>query len=331
MIYKRIGCSSVSSIGLGTFGIKDMPWILFKMAFANEIKFIDTSENYNTEEMIGNIVKKNERDDIFIATKVTPEHLSYDDVIKSAEGSLKRLRTDYIDLYQVHWPNPSINIEETMSAMNKLLSDGKIKHVGVSNFSLRQLCEARKFCDVESIQNEYNLFDRTAESDILPYCNNAHIAFVAYKPLDTGRKSILQEIILLNMSIRYQKSIVSIILRWLISHNSVIAIPKTSNVSHLRENADIDFKLKDSDIKILDDAFKTNVIEIPIKCIKSDDKGLEKFSPNPEVLAQSIDNGEELKPIRVKKYGDGYYLTGGKVRYWAYMLAKRDKIKAIIR
>lgn len=334
MIHKNIGGTDVSAIGLGTYGLKDMPWILLKMAFANGITFIDTAENYNTEEMIGKVIKKNERAKVFIATKVSPEHLSYDNVLKSAESSLRKLQTDYIDLYQIHWPNPAIRIDETMSAMNKLVKDGKIRYIGVSNFSIKQLRAAREISVISAVQNEYNLFDRTAEDEMLPYCNDANIAFIAYKPLDCGHLipySVLKELTLLNMSIRYRKSIASIILRWLVSHKPVMAIPKTSNVSHLRENADVDYDFDENDIKLLGRTFKTKVVDLSLKDIWVDSSNLEHYIPNPEILAQSLLNGDELKPIRVSRHNGKYVVVEGKARYWAYMLANRDKIKAIIR
>ena len=102
------------------------------------LNFLDTAEIYSdgySEELVGRAVKGN-RDRVFISTKFSPENSSYKDVLKAAEGSLRRLNTDYIDLYQAHWPNPKISVAETMAAMEKLLADGKIRQIGLSNLSL---------------------------------------------------------------------------------------------------------------------------------------------------------------------------------------------------
>ena len=127
---------------------------------------------------------------MFIATKFSPENNNHDNVLASAEGSLKRLNTSYIDLYQVHWPNPSIPIEETMTALDKLLKDGKVRFVGLSNFSQREMEEAQKFIDpvkIVSNQVEYNLFDRFIETSLMPYMSKSNSSIIAYSPLDKGK------------------------------------------------------------------------------------------------------------------------------------------------
>ena len=126
---------------------------------------IDTAEMYgggHSEELVGLAINDFDRDSLFITTKVLPEHLRYKDVIKSAEGSLKRLKTDYIDLYLIHIPNPKIPIKETMQAMDLLLSQQKIRFIGVSNFSCQQLKEAQGSTENKIVNNqiEYNLLTR---------------------------------------------------------------------------------------------------------------------------------------------------------------------------
>ncbi len=109
------------------------------------MRFIDTAEMYghgHSEEIVAKAVKS-QRDNVFIASKVSREHLHYDDVIRACEFSLKRLETDYVDLYQVHWPNDNIPIAETIKALEHLAAEGKIHHIGVSNFSVQQTREAQ--------------------------------------------------------------------------------------------------------------------------------------------------------------------------------------------
>ncbi|MFW9924655.1 MAG: aldo/keto reductase, partial [Candidatus Thorarchaeota archaeon] len=145
----------VSRIGLGTLalghprkGIQDKNEIfnIINYALDNGINFIDTAEEYSgglTEQYIGEVIKeRNERDDVIVCTKVMPIHLSYSNVLKATENSLKRLQTDYIDILLVHWPWCYNPISETMKAMDKLLSEGKIRYVGLSNFQNALVQEA---------------------------------------------------------------------------------------------------------------------------------------------------------------------------------------------
>ena len=112
------------------------------------------------------------RDDVFVATKVSSSHFTYDDLIEAADDSLKRLRTDYIDLYQLHWPSQSVPIEETMRAMDRLVEEGKVRFIGVSNFSVTQLEEAQATTGNKIVSNQvsYSLVEREIERELLPYC-----------------------------------------------------------------------------------------------------------------------------------------------------------------
>lgn len=355
---KIIGKSNdrISAIGMGTMGIggffsKDSSQDNF---FINVLKrgidlgltLIDTAEAYgagHSEDLIGYAIKDC-RKKVFVATKVSPEHLSYEDVIKSAEGSLRRLQTDYIDLYQIHWPNPIIPMEETFRALENLVNDGKVRQVGVSNFSLKQLKSANEIFfkgRIASLEVEYNLFDRTIENEILPYCEQNNITVIAYSPLDHGRISDIdvKSKIMQNIAQKYNKTIAQIILQWLITKPPVVAIPKASSIDHLKENADAaDFDLDKEDVESIDQTFKTTVVNLPTDQIEVDKKGLDKFSPGPEDLAKLIMAGDTIKPIRVIVSQDAsqkykYKLTEGKLRYWAWVFAHQGKmpIPALIR
>jgi diketogulonate reductase-like aldo/keto reductase len=144
---------------------------------------IDTAEMYRTEDAVGQAVK-GIRDRVFIATKVLGSHLRYDQVMRAAENSLRQLGTDYIDLYQIHWPNSSVPIKETMRAMEALADFGQVKYIGVSNFSVKELEEARAAMTrypIVSNQVLYNLKRRGIEKDLLPYCQQNHPVKVSVK------------------------------------------------------------------------------------------------------------------------------------------------------
>ncbi len=131
------------------------------------------------------------RDRVVYATKVFANHLKYDQVIEACDRSLKNLNTDYIDLYQIHWPSGSfkteiVPIEETMSALNLLKEQGKIRAIRVSNFSCTQLEEAAQYGRIDSLQPPYSLFWRQVESDAMPYCIEHNISILAYSLLAQG-------------------------------------------------------------------------------------------------------------------------------------------------
>ena len=272
-------------------------------------------------------------------------------VIKSVEGSLKRLNTDYIDLYQVHWPNPLIPISETMEALEKLVEQGKIKHIGVSNFSLDEFKEAQKFLQKEriiSLQVEYNLLDRTIEKEILPYCTKNNVSVIAYSPLNQGKLTWRnkQTIILDNIAKKHRKTFYQIILSWVISHSPVVALTRADSFEHLKENIlSTAFTLDKSDLKLINNTFCEQPINVPVQKIrvnKIDDrpayssvqeaiKNKLDLIPSPQILAENILSRKIFKPIRLVstkdhagKYDydlDSYDLMGEIKKYWAWIIA----------
>ena len=249
MEYRRLGRTGekVSTIGMGTwrFGTHQNPEertrqvASLKRGIELGINLIDTAEIYSSgrsEEIVGEAIK-GVRDEVFLATKVAPGNLRHDDVVRACRASLKRLGTPYVDLYQIHWPNPSIPIQETMSAMEKLVQEGLVRYVGVSNFSVAETEDARTALarnEIVSNQVEYSLANRQVESDTLPYCIKEKITLIAYSPLARGQivdsipKSVLQ---------KYNVTPAQAMLNWVTRNERVIAIPKASDISHLEENA----------------------------------------------------------------------------------------------
>ena len=183
-----------SVIGLGTGfrgGItKESPKII-EAALDLGVTLIDTAEIYGdglSEKIVGEVIK-GRRDEVVLVTKVSGDHLKYNEVLRSAEGSLRRLDTDYIDLYLVHWPNQNVPLTETMRAMERLVMEGKVRYIGVSNFDVEQLKKANEeLSRYEVIANEikYNLLERDAEEKVLPFCQKENIAILAYGPLARG-------------------------------------------------------------------------------------------------------------------------------------------------
>jgi diketogulonate reductase-like aldo/keto reductase len=224
---------------------------------------IDTAEIYGTEEVVGRAVQ-GRRTQVFLATKVSASHLSYDDVLRAAESSLRRLGTDVIDLYQIHWPNPSIPLKETLRAMEVLVDTGKVRYIGVSNFSVDNLRRAQatmQHYPIVSNQNIYNLNRRQIEPDLLPYCQQHHITVIAYTPLDHGRLALPSAHshsmrALEQVAAEVHKSLAQVALNWLTAHPQVIAIPKSNHVGRIEENCGASgWRLSPSQMQRLNAAF----------------------------------------------------------------------------
>jgi diketogulonate reductase-like aldo/keto reductase len=208
------------------------------------INLIDTAEIYQTEDIIAEAIRGQKRDDLFIATKVSGNHLGYDAVFKAAQNSLNRLKCSYIDLYQIHWPNSRVPVEETMKAMEKLVKYGKVRYIGVSNFSLDQMRRAEEALSrnkLASNQVEYNLTVRGIEKDLLPYCEQKSIAILAYQPIAQGAlahpnerlKAVMDEV----SQKHGGKTPAQIALNWLMTRSKVIfPIPRASRPERVIEN-----------------------------------------------------------------------------------------------
>jgi diketogulonate reductase-like aldo/keto reductase len=269
---------SVAAIGLGTWNMggrespdyRDDERLIEAIRYAVELgmNHIDTAEMYaagHAEELVGEAVKQFSRDEVFIATKVWPSNLRYEDVIRSCRRSLERLQLKYVDLYMVHWPNPRIPLQETMKATEKLVKDGLVRYIGVSNFDVELLEEAMNALKREEIvanQVEYSLEAREVERELIPFCERNGITVTAYTPLGKGRipaeaaSNTPRGKILAEMAQRYGKTPVQIALNWVIWRPNVITIPKAARKEHLEENAGAaGWRLTEEDYKRLSAAY----------------------------------------------------------------------------
>ena len=197
----------VSPVAIGTWAIGGWMWggtdeaesiATIRTAFEHGINLVDTAPVYGfgrSEEIVGRaIAESGLRSQVLIATKAglqweggkVSRNASRARILREVEDSLRRLRTDYIDIYQVHWPDPLITIEETADAMHMLLAQGKIRAIGVSNFSVVQMERFRDVAPLHVLQPPYNLFERDIETDLLPYCRENKIAMLGYGALCRG-------------------------------------------------------------------------------------------------------------------------------------------------
>ncbi|MCD6235523.1 MAG: aldo/keto reductase [Thaumarchaeota archaeon] len=281
MEYRPLGRTGekIAAIGLGTWRIgggmspdyshDEEAVEAIRYAIELGITHIDTAEIYgggHSEELVGEAIKAFPREEVFISTKVWSNHLRYDEVLKACERSLKRLQTNYIDLYMIHWPSSSTPLSETMKAFEKLYKDGKIRYIGVSNFTAEELEEARSHLsttDVMANQVEYSLYHRSIEKTLMPYCFKTGVTIIAYSPL--GKGAIAREAssrsrhgeLLRKIAEKYSKTPVQVALNWVIWHDQVIAIPKSIQKKHLEENARAaGWKLSEEDYRKISEAWR---------------------------------------------------------------------------
>ena len=204
MRFRNLGKSEIkiSTIIMGTFQAGKDQWIgiddtlttgAIRAAFEAGITTFDSAEAYgkgHSERILGAALA-DVRDQVVLVTKVSPNRLGYSQVLNACHSSLKNLGTDYIDLYQVHWPSGSfggkiVPIEETMAAMTKLKGQGKIRAIGVSNFSQAQVAEAAEYGCIDSVQPPYSLFWRHVEEKTMAYCSANSISILAYSSMAQG-------------------------------------------------------------------------------------------------------------------------------------------------
>lgn len=268
MKYETLHGLSLPKIGYGTWRIgggsspnpKSDSTSLTALRSALEIGYthFDTAEMYasgHSEELVGQAIRESgmKREDICITSKVLPSHLKYDDVLKACERSLRHLKMDYIDLYLIHWPSFGMKLEDTFRALNKLVRDGKVNYLGVSNFNLKLLKQSQGLSETPIITDQvpYSLSDRSyVKNDILDYCQQNDVLLTAYSPVDEGRLKVNQP--LRSAAEAHAVTPYQIALAWLISQPRVIAIPMSLNPGHIKENFEaVQIELSKAELKSL--------------------------------------------------------------------------------
>ncbi len=301
-----------SRVGLGTWAIGGWLWggtdeqdsiNTIHTAIDKGITLIDTAPAYGqgkSEEIVGKALKsRSDREKLIVATKVGLEwdennnisrNSSKERIFKEIDDSLKRLQTDYIDIYQIHWPDTGVPFEETAEAMNKLLEQGKIKSIGVSNYSAEQMEAFRKEAPIHFCQPPYNMFEREAEENVMPYCNKNEIKTITYgalcRGLLTGKmkpdtkfkgddlrkddpkfqqpryKEYLDAVekVAQFAESKYDKDIIPLAVRWVLDQGADIALWGARKPEQLAELDEIwDWSLKKQDIIIINNLINTTV------------------------------------------------------------------------
>jgi len=252
MRYETIHNLQIPKIGFGTWSIggresadpSSDAQSLAALRSALELGYthFDTAEVYaagHAEELLGQAIRQSgmAREALFITSKVSPEHLQYEDVLRCCENSLRRLDMDFIDLYLIHWPMRGMKLEDTFRALNQLVRNGKLRHLGVSNFDLKLLKQSQALSETPLLTDQvpYSLAERTyVDNGVLDYCQQNDILLTAYSPVK--RRSIKSDQKL--QAVAHARGVTpqQIALAWLSQQPRVITIPKSINPQHQADN-----------------------------------------------------------------------------------------------
>ncbi|RPI89211.1 MAG: aldo/keto reductase [Chloroflexi bacterium] len=253
MKHETVHGVSVPKIGFGTWSIGGGSYAdptldpaslaALRAALDSGYTHFDTAESYasgHSEELVGRAIRETntKRENLFITTKISPEHLQYDQVLRSCDDSLRRLGMDYIDLYLIHWPpRAGAELNDAFRALNQLVREGKVKHLGVSNFKIKMLKQAQSLSETPILTDQvpYRLPDKTyVENGVLEYCQQNDILVTAYSPVKFRNLAV-------NKTVRaiaetHSATPFQIALTWLVAQPRVITIPMSLDPQHIREN-----------------------------------------------------------------------------------------------
>lgn len=258
-------------VGFGTFKIKDKNTAIssVKEALRLGYRHIDTAAIYGNEEAVGEAIKEStvKREDIFLTSKLWNSEHDYDRALKAFDESLKKLGTDYLDLYLIHWPGKSN--KDAWKALEKLYKDGRIKAIGVSNFKVHHLEELINECDIVPTVNQVEYHPEYPQTELHEFCKKHKIQLEAWGPLMQGK--IFEIPLMKELSDKYGKTISQIVLKWDLQMG-VITIPKSSTKARIKENMDLyDFEISENDMK--------KIAELNIG---------KRIGPDPDLIADEI-------------------------------------------
>lgn len=244
--------SRMPLIGLGTWQLTgDHAENIVANALDIGYRHIDTAENYGNEDAVGRAIEGGDRRSLFITSKAEPSHARLNDLLDACRRSLDRLRTDYLDLYLLHWPSKTVQEEETMEGMAILMEHRLIRSAGLSNFSVSGIRKILSVSDVPICNDQIEYHPLRNRDDIMAFCRDHSISVTAYSPLANGE--VLKNERIRRVAAKYGKSPAQVSLRWLIQMGAAV-IPKAGSVEHLKANFDLDdFELTHEDLEDIHD------------------------------------------------------------------------------
>ncbi|WEV53624.1 aldo/keto reductase [Bifidobacterium sp. ESL0704] len=277
----NIAGQSVPAVGIGTWHMGNEPErhdeeiAAIRAGIEAGARAVDTAEVYGTgksETLVGEALQPFNRDDIFLISKVKPDNASKAAMEQHLDASLKRLRTDHLDLYLYHWRGGSIPLRETVAELDRLRETGKIRAWGVSNFDIPDMQELMALPaggNVAANEDLYNIESRGIEYDLLPWQRERHIPLIAYSPVgglsNNLHTSMLTDPAVCKVAARHGVSTYELLIAWTVRDGNTLAIPQTSNPEHMRANiAAADIELTQEDLAELDERYPAPTHRIPL-------------------------------------------------------------------
>ncbi|XCP84251.1 aldo/keto reductase [Roseburia hominis] len=249
----------IPCMGFGTYKtVQGNNVEILETAIQAGYRYFDTASFYGTEEYIGQAVKASgiPREKFFLASKLWKDEMGYEKTKKALEDTLKRLQTDYLDIYMIHWPRPTVECEnwkeidlETWRAMEELYAEGKVRGLGLSNFLPQHLENILQNCRIKPVVDQLELHPGYMQHHALQYLKEHDIYPQAWSPI--GRQRVLEEKLLVELSEKYQVSPAQICLRYLVQ-NQIIPVPKSSSMERMKENMSVfGFSLEEEDMHLI--------------------------------------------------------------------------------
>ncbi|MEX0887529.1 MAG: aldo/keto reductase [Phycisphaeraceae bacterium] len=243
MIYVNVQQEQVPALGFGTWQLTGQACVnAVADALAIGYRHIDTAQGYDNEVEVGRGMRGGdvERDAVFLTTKVWRDRFTRDKLPPSVDDSLGKLGTDYIDLLLLHWPSADVPLEETLDAMRLVQDQGKVRHIGLSNYPPSQVRRAQQHATIFCNQVEYHPY--LSQDALLALARETNHMIAAYSPVARGH--LLDDPTLKAVADAHAKTVVQVALRWLVQQDHVCAIPKAATPAHRRSNFEIfDFEL----------------------------------------------------------------------------------------
>ncbi len=239
----------IPSLGFGTYKIsdkEDSTGIILEAINAG-YRHIDTASIYRNETYVGQAMELSriDRDEFFITSKVWNSEQGYERTLKAFERSCRQLKTDYLDLYLIHWPQQEFM--DTWKALEELYREKKVRVIGVSNFTIEHLKLLLQQAEIKPMINQVELHPSNSQPELRKFCTDEGIVVEAWSPLMRGRITEIPELI--ELSKKHKKTVAQIVIRWQLQSN-IVTIPKSSTTSRIKENFDVlDFELSEDDLK----------------------------------------------------------------------------------
>ncbi len=252
--------ANIPALGFGTFRMPDADvHAILPKALKLGFRHVDTAQIYKNEAAVGEAIASTgiPRDEIFLTTKVWVDRVGHDAFIASVDESLQKLKTDHVDLLLLHWPQSEMPLADRMGALNALRQAGKVKNIGVSNFSTALMEEAVRLSDAPVVNNQIEYHPYLDQTQVIQTAHDSGMSITAYYLMADG--AVPKDEVLKEIGAKHGKTAAQVVLRWAVSQRDVIALSKTATESRLAENFDIfDFELSPEEMQAVHGLARTD-------------------------------------------------------------------------